>query len=148
MAHCQEHAAAEVAGHLPAGMRPQAREALRAAWDAPEAARELEGLADTWQQAHPGAAARLRSELEPTTAICGLGVHGALALRLQVAVPARYLLEQCLPAGRGRSGREWVAAIAAEARRRQNGFRRLPEHAALGTLVRALAVDPALNTAG
>lgn len=54
-------------------------------------------------------------------------------------MPARYLLQQCLPAAGGRSGREWVGAVAMQARHRQEGFRRLPEHAAVGALVRALA---------
>ena len=103
------------------------------------AQRDLAALVTAWQEAHPGAAARLRAEAEPTTVIQGLGVRGALAERLRTAVPARYLLEQCLPAARGRSGQGWVAAVAAEARRRQAGFRRLAEQAGLGPLVRALA---------
>lgn len=142
VAHCQQRVAAEVLGHLPTSMRPQVGEGLPRAWEATDAVsaqRELEAMVSVWQEAHPGGAARLRAEVEPTTVIQTLGVRGAVAERLRTAVPARYLLEQCLSAARGRSGQAWVAAIAAEARRRQAGFRRLAEHADLESLVRALA---------
>lgn len=130
-----------VTAHLPGGMREQAAQAMRAAWEIPEVARarsELSELAAAWRVNHPGAAARLRAEIEPTTITQALGVHGALAQRLRTVAPARYLLEHCLPAGSGRSGRDFAAAIALAARQRQDGFRRLSEHAALPKLVHAL----------
>ena len=63
------------------------------------------------------------------------------ARRLRSAVPARYLLEQCLPTARGLSGR---AATAAAAQRAQ-GFRRMCEPGALVALTRALAEHGALQ---
>ena len=142
LAHCQERVGAAVTGHLPTGLRPAATQALTTAWECPEAGgarRELEALAEAWRRDHPGAAARLLGECEATVATQALGIRGALAQRLRTAVPARYLLQRCLPAARGRSGRDWVAAVAMQARHRQAGFRRRPEEAAVGALVRALA---------
>jgi hypothetical protein len=142
VAHCHKRVAAAVTGHLPAGLRDAAARALAAAWECPDlasAGQQLQALAESWRQEHPGAAARLLTECEATTVTQALGLRGALAQRLSTAVPARYLLEQCLPAARGRSGRDWVAAIAVAARDRQQSFRRLPEHAAIGALVQALA---------
>lgn len=142
VAACQRRTAREVMAHLPVAARQPAERALQAAWDepAPNSARaQLEALADGWQRAYPGAAARLRSAIGGTTVVQGLGLNGALAQRLRTAVPAAYLLMECLPAARGRTGRAWIAALAAEALRRQAGFRRLSEHACLETLERALA---------
>lgn len=142
LAHCRERVAVAVTGHLPVGLRAVAAQALATAWEWPDvgsARRELEALAESWRQEHPGAAARLLGECEATTATQALGLRGALAQRLCTAVPARYLLEQCLPAARGRSGREWVAAVAMQVRLRQEGFRRVPEHAAVAGLMRVLA---------
>lgn len=142
IAHCQERVAREVAGHLPTAARPQATLALSAAWDAPdvESARQaLDALAESWRAAHPGAAARLKPEVEPTTTLQALGLRGGLAQRLRTTTPARYLLAQCLPAGRGQTGRAWVAAIGAATWQRQARFRKLPERGALRLLVQALS---------
>lgn len=142
VAHCQKRVAAAVSGQLPAGLRDAAAQDLATAWESPDAAsarQQLRALAESWRQQRPGAAARLLLECEATTATVALGLRGALAQRLCTATPARYLLEQCLPLARGRTGRDWVAAIALAARCRQQGFRRLPEHGAIGVLVRALA---------
>ena len=134
VAHCQERVLAAVVGHLPTRLRGKAAAELARVWECPEvgvARRELEALAEAWRQEHPGAAIRLLGECGASTATLALGLRGALAQRLRTAAPARYLLQQCLPAARGRSGREWVAAVAMQARHRQEGFRRLPEHAAV-----------------
>ncbi len=127
VAHSQEQVGEAVVAHLPAGMRASASDALRRAWEAPTApvARGgLETLVASWQQEHPGAASRLAAEVEATTVPQALGVHGAVALRLRSTAPASYLLERCWVAARRvgaapHGGREWVAAIAAEALGRQ-----------------------------
>lgn len=142
VAHCQDRVADAVMAHLPAAMREQAAQAIDAAWEIPDVAQArhaLSELAAAWQVEHPGAAARLRVEIEATTVPQALGVYGPLAERLRSAAPARYLLERCLPAGAGRTGRDFVASVALAARRRQDGFRRLGEHEALPRLMSALA---------
>ena len=142
VAHCQQRVAAEVLGHLPVSLRPQAGQALRGALGGSGCDQCPAGLGGPGHRlagGTPRGGRPLAAEAEPTTVIQGLGVRGALAERLRTAVPARYLLEQCLPAARGRSGPAWVAAVATEARRRQAGFHRLAEQAGLGPLVRALA---------
>lgn len=98
----------------------------------------LERLAESWQGTYPGAAARLRQEIEPTTTVQALCIHGPLGQRLRTTTPAEYLLTQCLPAGRGRSGRAWLGSVAAELQRRQAAFRRLPEHGQLPALSQRL----------
>ncbi len=150
VAHCQDHVVAAVIAHLPAAMREQAAQAIHAAWEIPELTRarsELSELAAAWQVEHPGAANRLRSEIEATTIPQALGIYGPLAERLRSAVSARYLLERCLPAGSGRSGRDFVASVALAARQRQDGFRRLGEHAALPRLLSALAARTSATAA-
>lgn len=148
MAHCQDRVAAAVTGHLPERLRAGAAGALRRAWDGPDVRRELEALAASWQHDHPGAAARLLGECEATAATAALGLRGALARRLRAVAPARYLLSCCVPGARGRSGQDWVAAVALQALRRQAGFRRVPERAALGDLLRALGEWQAVRPAG
>ena len=131
-----------VLAHLPASAREAAGRALRSAWDTPEAAvahAALEELAGSWDGTYPGAAARLRQEIEPTTTVQALGVHGPLGQRLRTTTSARYLLAQGLPAGQGRTGRLWLGAVAGELLRRQAGFRRLPEQGALPALCQRLA---------
>ena len=142
VAHCQETVATAVTGHLPVGQRPDAAARLKAAWESPDAVgarRELSALAQSWQEEHPGAANRLLGECEASTAAAALGVHGGLAQRLRSAAPARHLLGRCLPAARGLAGREAMAAVAGEARAREEAFRRVPERAAVEMLVRLLA---------
>ena len=142
VAHCQEHVGTAVLAHLPASLRATAAAALEAAWEAPAAIaaqRQLLALAESWHEQHPGAASRLRAEVDATTAVTALGLRNGLARRLRSAVPARYLLEQCLPAARGLSGRAATAAVAAAAAQRAQGFRRMCEPGALVVLTRALA---------
>lgn len=151
LAHCKCDAGAAVLSHLPTDARGLAERTLRSAWDTPDVVAgraALERLADSWREAYPGASARLRQEIEPTTAVEALGVHGALALRLRTAVSAKHLLTQALPAARGRSGRAWLGCVAAELLRRQAAFRRLPEHAELEALVRCLRQRDAEAVAG
>lgn len=122
--------------------RQPAERALQAAWDAPDgdlARSRLEALAEGWQTVRPGASARLRSAIRGTTAVQALASHGVVAERLRTSTPAAHLLAQCLPAARQRTGRAWIATAAAEALRRQAGFRRLSGSASLEHLMGALA---------
>jgi hypothetical protein len=141
LVHDQREVAGAVLAHLPAAAREAGERALRNAWEAPEVAMAhtaLERLAESWHGTYPGAAARLRQEIEPSTTVQALCIHGPLGQRLRTTTPAEYLLAQCLPAGRGREGRAWLGAIAAELLRRQAAFRRLPEHDQLPALSQRL----------
>ena len=141
LVHDQRAVADAVVAHLPAGAREAAVGVLRDAWATPEFAKAralLERQAESWKGSFPGAEARLRQEMDATTSVQALGVGGGLGERLRTATPAAYLLGQCLPAGRGRQGRAYLGAIAAELLRRQAGFRRLTEHGQLPALCQRL----------
>ena len=95
--------------------------------DAQSARGALQRLVDAGLGTYLGAASRQRQEIEPITTVQALGIGEALAQRLRTVAPAHYLLTQCLPAGQGRTGPGWPAALAVELACRQTVFRRVPE---------------------
>ena len=102
--HDQPGVRRTVLAHLPVAERTAADEVMRQAWDVPGvgAARQALGeLRDRWAGRYPGASERLAKEIEATTMVQELGVHGALTLRLRSVAPAGYLLERSLAAARG-----------------------------------------------
>ena len=87
----QVHKLRNVLEHLPEELRPSVRHAMRAAYDpatsAPSAQRQLERLARSLEQDHPGAAASVREGLDETLTLQKLGITGALWKTLRSTNP-------------------------------------------------------------
>ena len=87
---CQEHKRRNVLEHLPDELHAGVNRALRDAWGSTHAKlakRQLERLAGSLQERHPGAAASMREGLEETLTLQGLGVTGALYRTLRTTNP-------------------------------------------------------------
>ena len=141
--HDQAGVRRTVLAHLPTPERTAADDAMRQAWDVPgvvSARQALGELSDRWADRYPGASERLAKEIEATTMVQELGVHGALTLRLRSVAPAGYLLEHGLAFARGCTGSARLEAVAGELLRRQEHFRHLPaaERGGLEALVQKL----------
>ena len=136
---CQEHKRRNVLDHLPDHMHGHVGRALAQAWQAKSvsvAKRQLEHLATSLDNEHPGAAASVREGLEETLTLIGLGIDGALYQSLRTTNPienlngsvARYTRN----VKRWRGGlmiQRWVSAALIEAEkrfRRVRGYKQMP----------------------
>ena len=90
----------------------------------------------------------------PARGVRGHRRHGRLGAEGRPGPAAAHGRARPLPAlvlragAHGRLGQDWVAAVALQALRRQEGFRRVPERAALRDLLRALGEWQAVRAAG
>ena len=137
---CQVHKLRNVLEHLPEELRPSVRHAMRQAYDpatsAASAQRQLERLARSLAQDHPGAAASLREGLEETLTLQALGITGALWKTLRSTNPIENLNGGVAAFTRNvrrwRNGTmilRWVGSAILEAEqqfRRVRGFREMP----------------------
>lgn len=137
---CQVHKMRNVVEHLPAHMQASVRRAMRQAYEAttPELARrQLERLAASLEEEHPGAAASLREGLEETLTLQRLGIEGALWRTLRSTNPIENLnggiAQFTRNVRRWRGGAmvlRWVGAAVLESEkkfRRIRGYRQMPQ---------------------
>lgn len=91
---CQEHKRRNVLDHLPKELHASVSLALRDSWqskDATLAKRQLERLARSLANNHPGACASLLEGLQETLTLTGLGIDGALYKTLRSTNPIENL---------------------------------------------------------
>lgn len=142
---CPVHKRRNVLEHLPQNARPSVKRALDAAWnatDATRAQRQLENLARSLEDRHPGAAASLREGLEETLTLQRLGVTGRLLQSLRSTNAIESVNDKIAAYTRrvkrwsgGKMILRWVGAAVLDA---QKGFRRVKGCDAMPTLVAAL----------
>jgi putative transposase len=142
---CQVHKKRNVLDHLPESMHPNVSRVLSQAYESHDAAlarRQLQGLARSLDEDHPGAAASLREGLDEVLTLQRLGIGAALYRSLRstnaienlngsVAVFTRNVR-------RWRNGAMIVRWVATALRHASNRFRRIRGHSDLKLLVRAL----------
>jgi transposase-like protein len=142
---CQEHKRRNVIEHLPEGMHAGVNRALSQAYNAKDvrlARRQLQRLAGSLQERHPGAAASLREGLEETLTAQQLGLSGALYRTLRTTNPIENLnglvAQYTRNVKRWKDGAmtlRWIASALVDASGR---FRKLRGFASMKTLLKAL----------
>jgi transposase-like protein len=142
---CPVHKRRNVLDHLPQTVRPSVKRALDDAWNAGDATlaqRQLDRLAHSLEEKHPGAAASIREGLEETLTLLRLGVTGTLlqSLRSTNAIESvnDKIATYARRVKRWRGGKmilRWVGAAVLDARA---GFRRVKGHREMHRLVDAL----------
>jgi putative transposase len=142
---CQEHKRRNVIDHLPEGMHAGVNRALRQAYDAKDPAlarRQLQRLAGSLQDGHPGAAASLREGLEETLTAQELGLTGALYRTLRTTNPIENLnglvAQYTRNVKRWKDGAmtlRWIASALVDASGR---FRKLRGFASMKDFLKAL----------
>jgi len=142
---CTLHKRRNVTDHLPEGLRPLIGRKLDEAWrmeDPDEAERALRRLADSLEEAHPGAAASIREGLEETLTVTRLGLSPALTKTFKSTNPIESLndgirvMERNVKNWRsGKMAERWTAAAALE---REKRFRRVNGYRDMWILKRAL----------
>lgn len=142
---CQEHKRRNVLDHLPDHLHGHVSRSLRQAWEARTvsvAKRQLEHLAKSLDQEHPGAAASVREGLEETLTLIRLGVGGALYKTLRTTNPIENLNEAVARYARNvkrwRGGlmiQRWASAALIEA---EKSFRRVRGYKDMSALVAKL----------
>lgn len=137
---CHVHKVRNVLEHLPEELRPSVAHAMRQAYDpatsAASAARQLERLARSLDDDHPGAATSLREGLDETLTLQKLGITGTLWKTLRSTNPIENLNGGVglftRNVRRWRNGAmilRWVGSAVLEAEqtfRRVRGFREMP----------------------
>jgi transposase-like protein len=142
---CQEHKRRNVIEHLPEAMHAGVNRAMRQAYDAKDvglARRQLQRLAGSLQERHPGAAASLREGLEETLTAQQLGLSGALYRTLRATNPIENLnglvAQYTHHVKRWKDGAmtlRWIASALVDASGR---FRKLRGLASMKTFSKAL----------
>ncbi len=142
---CRLHKRANATDHVPEGLRPLIGRKLDEAWrkdDPDEAAAALRRLADSLEEAHPGAATSIREGLEETLTIARLGLSPALIKTFKSTNPIESLndgireIEHNVKNWRsGKMALRWTAAAVLE---REKRFRRINGYRDLWILARAL----------
>ena len=130
---------------LAEGLRPVIGKKLDQAWakEDPDAAeRTLRSLADSLEEAHPGAAASVREGLEETLTISRLGLSPALVRTFKSTNPIESLNDGIRVMERnvknwqsGKMALRWTAAASLE---REKRFRRINGYRDMWLLIRAL----------
>jgi transposase-like protein len=148
---CQEHKRRNVIEHLPRDMHAGVNRALREAWAAGSvdlAKRQLQRLAGSLQDSHPGAAASLREGLEETLTVQGLGIAGALHRTLRSTNPIENLngliAQYTRNVKRWKDGQmvlRWVASALADAATRMRKLRGCGQMKTLLRTLEAKAVE-------
>lgn len=136
---CRLHKERNVEDHLPAHLWPGVRTRMRKAWSNPDAAKglkEMEALARSIDEQHPGAASSLREGMEETFTINKLGVPAKLAVTMFSTNVVESAISVARTAHRNvkrwRSGtmaERWAAAglsVAQKKFRKVKGYREIP----------------------
>ena len=136
---CQLHKERNVEGHLPDHLWFGVRTRMRKAWrntDAAKGLKEMETLARSIDEQHPGAASSLREGMEETFTINRLGVPAKLA----VTMFSTNIVESAISVARtahrnvkrwrsGKMAERWAAAgmsVAQRQFRKVDGYREIP----------------------
>ncbi|RME52953.1 MAG: IS256 family transposase [Caldilineae bacterium] len=143
---CQVHKVRNVTAHLPKERHAHVKEVMRQAYKSrnPKTAkRQLENLARSLEDKHPGAAASLRERLDETLTVMGLGLSRSLERSFATTNPienfnggVRRISRRVKRWRGGTMILRWVAAAVGEA---EKGFRRLKGYRDMPTLVAALS---------
>lgn len=143
---CQVHKVRNVTSHLPKERHAHVRQVMRQAYKSrsPKTAkRQIENLARSLENKHPGATASLREGLDETLTVMGLGLSPSLERSFATTNPienfnggARHISRRVKRWRGGTMILHWVAAAVGEA---EKGFRRLKGHRDMSTLVAALS---------
>lgn len=143
---CQQHKRVNVLAHLPEPMHASVSRALKEAWeshDAVLAKRQLERLASSLANSHPGAAASLREGLDETLTLIGLGIGDALYRTLRTTNPIENLNgligHYTRNVKRWRDGQMVLRWIATSLNHAAHGFRAVRGYRDMKQLVAALA---------
>ena len=142
---CQVHKVRNVTSHLPKERHAHVKQVMRQAYKSrsPKTAkRQLQNLARSLQNKHPGAAASLREGLDETLTVMGLGLSRSLERSFATTNPienfnggVRHITRRVKRWRGGTMILRWVAAAVGEA---EKGFRRLKGYRDMSTLVAAL----------
>jgi len=142
---CQVHKIRNVLDHLPEELHATIRRAMQQAYNTtnPKSARrQLERLAKSLEDEHPGAAASLCEGLEETLTLQALGISGALWRTLRSTNPIENLNGAVAKFARNvrrwRGGSmllRWVGSAILEAEKK---FRRVRGHREMKTLIQSL----------
>lgn len=142
---CRFHKRENVMDQLPEGLRPIIGRKLDQAWakeDPDEAERALRHLADSLEEAHPGAAGSLREGLGETLTISRLGLSPALARTFKSTNPIESLNDGIRVMERnvknwqsGTMALRWTAAASLQ---REKRFRRINGYRDMWLLIRSL----------
>ena len=142
---CRLHKRENVLGHLPERLRPLIGRQLDQAWrkdDPDEAGRSLRRLADSLEEAHPGAAASIREGLEEMLTVSRLGLSPALVKTVESSNPIESLndgireIEHNVKNWQSSTmALRWAAAAVLE---REKRFRRINGYRDMWLLARAL----------
>jgi putative transposase len=142
---CQVHKKRNVLDHLPESMHPNVSRVLSQAYESHDAAlarRQLQALARSLDEDHPGAAASLREGLDEVLTLQRLGVGGALYRSLRSTNAIENLNGSVAAFTRNvrrwRNGAMIVRWVATALRHASRRFRRIRGHSDLKLLVRAL----------
>jgi putative transposase len=142
---CQVHKKRNVLDHLPEAMHPNVSRVLLQAYeshDASLARRQLQALARSLDENHPGAAASLREGLDEVLTLQRLGIGGALYRSLRSTNAIENLNGSVAAFTRNvrrwRNGAMIVRWVATALRHASRRFRRIRGHTELKLLVRAL----------
>lgn len=136
---CRLHKERNVADHLPDHVWPGVRTKMRKAWSNPDAAKgitQMEAVARSIAEQHPGAASSLREGLDETFTINRLGVPAKLA----VTMFSTNIVESAISVARtahrnvkrwrsGKMAERWAAAgmsVAQKKFRKVKGYREIP----------------------
>jgi len=127
------HKRRNVLEHLPEDMHASVKRALKDAWSASDTdlgRRQLQRLATSLQNKHPGAAASLREGLDETLTVQELGITGALYRTLRTTNPIENLngsvARYCRNVKRWGDGQmvlRWVASALSDAAHRMRKLR-------------------------
>jgi transposase-like protein len=142
---CQVHKKRNVLDHLPESMHPNVSRVLSQAYESHDAAvarRQLQALARSLDEDHPGAAASLREGLDEVLTLQRLGIGGALYRTLRSTNAIENLNGSVAAFTRNvrrwRNGAMIVRWVATALRHASRGFRRIRGHSDLKLLLRAL----------
>ena len=142
---CRNHKLENITSHLPERERTFIARKVRAAWSNPDAEgaeRELRGIAQHLEAAHPGAAGSILEGLEETLTITRLGLPPSLCRTFKTTNPIESMISIARDATRnvkrwrdGKMALRWIAAGMLEAERQ---FRKVDGYRDLHVLKRAL----------
>jgi putative transposase len=142
---CQVHKKRNVLDHLPESMHPNVSRLLSQAYESHDAAvarRQLQALARSLDEDHPGAASSLREGLDEVLTLQRLGIGGALYRSLRSTNAIENLNGSVAAFTRNvrrwRNGAMIVRWVATALRHASRRFRRIRGHSDLKLLVRAL----------
>ena len=136
---CRLHKERNVKDHLPDHVWPGVRTKMRKAWSNPDAAKgiaQMQAVARSIEEQHPGAASSLREGMEETFTINRLGVPAKLAVTMFSTNVVESAISVARTAHRnvkrwrsGKMAERWAAAgmsVAQKKFRKVKGYREIP----------------------